>query len=58
MQCVVVYEDANRALRGQEMRHMLKHMAQMFLRIGMLAQAATAGRAFRRAARWWEDIGS
>ena len=58
MQGVVVYEDANRALRGQEMRHMLKHMAQMFLRIGMLAQAATAGRAFRRAARGWEDLGS
>ena len=50
MERIVVDENPYRALRREQVRYMLKHVAQMILRIGMLAQTATAGRAFRRAA--------
>ena len=50
VQRIVVNEHANRALRRQEVRHVMKHVAQVFFGVGVFAHDATAGRAFRRTA--------
>jgi hypothetical protein len=50
VQRIVVNEHANRALRRQEVRHVLKHVAKVVFGAGVFAHDATAGRAFRRTA--------